>query len=148
MGHAGTLDPFATGLLIVLLGDATKHQDSYMKQDKEYEASLKLGYTSTTGDPEGEITKMDCRKTPTDNEIARTIDSFTGEISQIPPIHSAIKVDGKRAYSLARKGIEVKLEPEGTGYSVSVSLPPGVPGEFEWRGARRSLAPGVNRFRV
>jgi len=105
VGHAGTLDPFATGLLIVLIGSETKNQDRYMKQDKEYVATLKLGETSTTGDPEGEITQFS-----SDNfqfsieDIDKILRQFTGEISQVPPIYSAIKVDGKRAYALARAG--------------------------------------------
>lgn len=112
VGHAGTLDPFATGLLIVLVGEATKEQDSYMKLDKEYEATLKLGYESDTGDTEGAISKTIGLKDikPNINDIKRTLKKFTGKIKQIPPAHSAIKVDGKRAYKLAREGKEVKLK--------------------------------------
>lgn len=110
VGHAGTLDPFATGLLIILVGDATKNQDTFMKQDKEYEATLKLGYTSSTGDPEGELTELNCKNIPQKDEIEAVLKTFVGEISQTPPAHSAIKVDGVRAYKLARAGKEVKIK--------------------------------------
>jgi tRNA pseudouridine55 synthase len=120
VGHAGTLDPFATGLLIVLLGQATKDQDSYMKQDKEYEATLRLGKTSTTGDPEGEIKEVS-ELVPDIKDIERVLSEFVGEISQTPPAFSAIKVDGKRAYKLAREGKEVKIEPRKvTIYSIEL----------------------------
>ncbi len=106
IGHAGTLDPFATGLLIVLVGkEMTKQQDTFMKQDKEYMATLKLGFTSTTGDPEGTLTQFsnkDFQFSITD--IEKVLKQFAGEITQIPPIYSAIKVDGDRAYKLAREG--------------------------------------------
>lgn len=135
VGHAGTLDPFATGLLIILVGDATKQQDVFMKLDKEYEATLKLGFTSTTGDPEGEIipylslpTNQNYKKLignpkenmdsclrrndkPLQKDIECVLKQFTGEIQQIPPAFSAIKIDGQRAYKLARAGKKVKLEP-------------------------------------
>lgn len=108
-GHAGTLDPFASGLLVILLGKETKNQDKYMKLDKEYEADLKLGFTSETGDPEGEIKKTgDSKKIPKE-EIEKILTQFTGEIAQTPPKHSAIKIGGKRAYDLARKGLDFEL---------------------------------------
>lgn len=110
VGHAGTLDPFATGLLIVLVGDGTKKQDSYMKQDKEYVATLKLGFVSTTGDPEGEIIAYSSSE-PANQEVEEALRKFLGEISQVPPIYSAIKIDGKRAYALARAGKEVEMKP-------------------------------------
>ncbi len=110
VGHAGTLDPFATGLLIVLIGDETKKQDNYMKQDKEYEATLFLGATSTTGDPEGDITPHEC-KVPDHEGIVTALETFQGTISQTPPIYSAIKVDGKRAYKLAREGKAPEMKP-------------------------------------
>lgn len=110
VGHAGTLDPFATGLLIVLVGNETKKQDEFMKQDKEYLATLKLGETSSTGDPEGETTKV-TDKIPTDHDIKKALVKFTGKIEQTPPQHSAIKINGKRAYELARAGQKVKLKP-------------------------------------
>jgi tRNA pseudouridine55 synthase len=120
VGHAGTLDPFATGLLIVLVGEATKKQDQYMKLDKEYIATIRLGATSTTGDPEGEITVVKSQK-PTQETVVAALEAFSGEISQIPPIYSAIKVNGKRAYKLAREGKEVALEPRNvTVYELSI----------------------------
>jgi tRNA pseudouridine55 synthase len=111
VGHAGTLDPFATGLLIVLLGQETKNQDTYMKLEKGYEATLRLGYTSTTGDPEGKIEKTSGKDVvPNLKEMENVFQGFLGEISQTPPAYSAIKVGGRRAYKLAREGKEVKLE--------------------------------------
>lgn len=110
VGHAGTLDPFATGLLIVLLGDATKRADSLLKQDKIYETTIRLGQTSTTGDPEGEITEVSTR-IPTQQEVAAAAARFVGHILQTPPAYSALKVHGQRAYALARKGVDVALEP-------------------------------------
>ncbi len=110
VGHAGTLDPLATGLLIVLVGDECKNQDKYMKLDKTYEVQLKLGETSTTDDAEGEISKIS-DKIPTKEEGINTIESFIGEIKQVPPIYSAIKVDGKRAYKLAREGSKPEMKP-------------------------------------
>lgn len=112
VGHAGTLDPFATGLLIILLGDATKKAGEFLKLDKVYEAEIILGQTSTTGDPEGELTATDDRR-PTIDEIESALTQFTGEIHQRPPIFSAIKVNGQRAYRLARDGKEIEV-PERT----------------------------------
>jgi tRNA pseudouridine55 synthase len=110
VGHAGTLDPLATGLLIVLVGSATKRQDSYMKQDKEYEVELILGQSSTTGDDEGEKTAISSLQ-PTKAEVTKAICSFLGEIEQIPPAFSAIKIHSQRAYKLARAGKEVAIQP-------------------------------------
>lgn len=113
VGHAGTLDPFATGLLIILCGKATKQADTFLKLDKSYHAILKLGQESTTADPEGEITDVDS-KIPEITEVNSVIQRFSGEIEQTPPIFSAIKVNGQRAYSLARKGLPVELKPRKT----------------------------------
>lgn len=110
VGHTGTLDPFATGLLIILLGDACSRTNEFLKLDKVYEATVELGKTSTTGDPEGEIRIADSRQ-PTANEVREVLSRFTGEIEQIPPAFSAIKVNGKRAYDLARKGEDVVIPP-------------------------------------
>lgn len=110
VGHAGTLDPLATGLLVVLVGKATKQQDSYMKQDKIYEVELKLGQTSTTADEEGEKTLVSSIE-PSKADVEKAVKSFVGEISQIPPVFSAIKVDGQRAYKLARAGKPVEMRP-------------------------------------
>jgi len=110
VGHTGTLDPMATGLLVLLVGKATKQATELSKLDKTYEATLKLGQTSTTGDEEGEKTEVSDKK-PSLDEIQQVLDQFLGEIEQIPPAYSAIKVDGQRAYKLARAGKEVKIEP-------------------------------------
>lgn len=108
VGHAGTLDPFATGLLVILLGDATKKAGEFLKLDKVYLATIHLGKTSTTGDPEGEISDVSDR-VPSHEEMEGVLKSFVGEITQIPPIFSAIKVNGQRAYKLAHKGQEVEI---------------------------------------
>jgi len=108
-GHTGTLDPFATGLLIILTGNKTKEADQYSKLDKVYEATIKLGATSTTGDPEGVISSSDQCPVPVKSQIKQALQSFVGEITQTPPIYSAIKVDGQRAYKLARSGRTPKV---------------------------------------
>lgn len=108
VGHTGTLDPFATGLLILCVGKETKNAMSYTKLDKVYEATVRLGQTSTTGDPEGEVSDVNDRQ-PTRNEIEQVLEQFKGEITQRPPIYSAIKVNGQRAYDLARAGKEVEI---------------------------------------
>ena len=111
VGHTGTLDPFATGLLVVLVGkEYTKRAGELSKQDKTYEITMRLGETSTTGDPEGEITPVS-DKVPAKEEIEAVLKKFTGTIEQVPPAYSAIKVNGQRAYKLARAGKEVKIEP-------------------------------------
>jgi len=108
VGHTGTLDPFATGLLILCIGKETKNAMSYTKLDKAYEATIRLGQTSTTGDPEGELTAVSDTQ-PTREEIVAALEKFTGEITQTPPIFSAIKIGGRRAYDLARQGKEVEI---------------------------------------
>ncbi|MBQ2695649.1 tRNA pseudouridine(55) synthase TruB [Candidatus Saccharibacteria bacterium] len=116
VGHTGTLDPFATGLLILLSGKMTKKSNEFLKLDKVYEATLKLGYTSTTGDPEGEITEYDdCEPSmlkngiPDFSAIESCLANFIGEITQTPPKFSAIKINGQRAYKLARKGRDFEI---------------------------------------
>lgn len=108
VGHTGTLDPFATGLLVILLGDACSRSNEFLKQDKVYEATFRLGATSSTGDPDGELTQMS-EKAPAREEIEKTLAGFTGEITQTPPSYSAVKINGERAYKLARKGKEVDM---------------------------------------
>ena len=108
VGHTGTLDPFATGLLILMAGKATKKAMEFTKLDKVYEATICLGKTSTTGDPEGEITETGA-ELPSLEQIQAVIPEFVGKIKQRPPIFSAIKIDGQRAYKLARKGKEVEM---------------------------------------
>jgi len=108
VGHTGTLDPFATGLMIIVVGEACKRAGEFSKQAKTYEATIRLGATSTTGDPEGEITSVSDR-VPTHQEVEAVLRGFVGEISQTPPIFSAIKVNGQRAYKLARNGEKVEI---------------------------------------
>jgi len=108
VGHTGTLDPFATGLMIIVTGKECKNADHYTKLDKIYEATFQLGKMSTTGDPEGDITSVNTIQ-PSTEEIAAVLKQFTGEIRQRPPIFSAIKINGQRAYKLARDGQEVEI---------------------------------------
>lgn len=110
VGHTGTLDPMATGLLILVMGSYTKRAQEFSKLDKVYETELILGQTSTTGDDEGDKTVVS-DTVPERNAVLAALEAFRGEISQTPPIYSAVKVDGQRAYKLARAGKEVKLEP-------------------------------------
>jgi tRNA pseudouridine55 synthase len=109
IGHTGTLDPAATGLMILVLGKYTKRAGEFSKLDKTYEVELTLGKVSTTADSEGEITKSSEKRVEM-SEAEQALGAFVGEIEQVPPIFSAIKVNGKRAYKLARAGQEVKLE--------------------------------------
>lgn len=110
VGHTGTLDPLATGLLVLLIGNYTKQATELTKLDKTYEVVMKLGQTSTSGDEEGE--KMDISdEKPSIEALQTALKGFVGEIEQIPPQFSAIKINGQRAYKLARAGKEVKLEP-------------------------------------
>jgi tRNA pseudouridine55 synthase len=111
VGHTGTLDPFATGLMIILTGKETRNAGDYSKLDKVYEATLRLGATSTTGDPEGEITAIKGPTSLRSDLIKDVLNSFVGGISQTPPIYSAIKLDGQRAYKLARQGKAVEMKP-------------------------------------
>jgi tRNA pseudouridine55 synthase len=111
IGHAGTLDPLATGLLIVCTGKFTKKINEYMAQVKEYTGTFTLGATTPTYDLESEPQEAKPFEHITADKIAKVAQQFTGEILQIPPAHSAIKVGGKRVYELARQGKEVKLEP-------------------------------------
>ena len=108
VGHTGTLDPFATGLMILLVGKACKQAGKFSKLDKTYEATIVLGETSTTGDPEGEISHAS-RVVPTEEDIKKALKHFTGFIMQTPPAFSAIKIDGQRAYKLARDGKKVDM---------------------------------------
>ena len=109
VGHAGTLDPLATGLLIVLVGKATKQQDFFMKHDKIYDVSGTLGAISSTYDAEGEITE-NVQPLPAEEALKTTCQSYVGSIEQTPPQYSAIKVDGQRAYKMAREGKPVELK--------------------------------------
>ena len=109
VGHTGTLDPFATGLMILLAGKGTKRAMKFSKLDKVYEAKIRLGAVSTTGDPEGEITEKNTSVLGDASAVSDAVASFVGEIMQTPPVFSAIKIDGQRAYKLARKGVEVEM---------------------------------------
>lgn len=106
VGHMGTLDPFATGLLILLSGKMTRKANDFLKLDKVYEATIHLGATSSTGDPEGEISKVTINKNqiPSEDIVKQALKGLEGVQYQKPPIYSAIKINGQRAYKLARKG--------------------------------------------
>ena len=111
VGHCGTLDPAATGLLVLTLGKFTSYSSRFAGEDKVYEATLRLGLTTDSYDLEGEVTST-CDASNLDDETVReAIMSFTGSQKQLPPMVSAVKVGGKKLYELARKGIEVEREP-------------------------------------
>ena len=111
-GHAGTLDPMAEGLMIVMINDATKFSGDLMKKDKEYYVEMELGYKTDTYDSEGKvIEEYKSEIELSDSQIIRTIHSFKGRIKQVPPMYSAIKVEGQKLYDLARKGIEIERMP-------------------------------------
>ncbi len=111
VGHAGTLDPLATGLLIICTGKFTKKINEYMAREKEYAGTITLGATTPTYDLESQPENFKSIENVLKEQIGAAAKKFTGEIMQVPPAHSAIKVGGKRVYELARKGKEVKLEP-------------------------------------
>jgi len=111
VGHAGTLDPLATGLLIVCTGKFTKNINEYMAQEKEYTGTFTLGATTPTFDLESEPVNFKSIEGISAETIIETSKKFTGEIMQMPPIHSAIKQKGKPVYLLARKGVDVIMEP-------------------------------------
>lgn len=111
IGHAGTLDPLATGLLIVCVGKMTKQIESFMGLEKEYTGTFVLGQTTPSYDLETEVSEQKDISHLTVDEIASAVKSLTGKIAQLPPAHSAIKIGGKRAYKFARKGKEVELQP-------------------------------------
>ena len=111
VGHAGTLDPLATGLLIICTGKFTKKINEYMAKEKEYTGTITLGAITPTYDLESEPTEFKPTGAITPSKIREATKNFLGPILQVPPAHSAIKIEGKRVYELARKGKEVKLEP-------------------------------------
>jgi len=111
VGHAGTLDPLATGLLIVCTGKFTKRINEYMAQQKEYTGSITLGATTPTFDLESRPENAKDITGITADQIKSATQAFTGEIMQVPPMHSAIKKDGKRVYEMARRGEMIELEP-------------------------------------
>lgn len=119
-GHTGTLDPLATGLLPICLGEATKFSSALLGADKTYEAVLRLGYISTTGDAEGEISAVGDVKL-TLLQVEAIVQGFIGTITQIPPMYSALKHQGKPLYTYARKGVEIERQPrEVTIYDLRV----------------------------
>ena len=108
-GHTGTLDPMATGVLVVMLGGATRFIDFIPTHDKAYEASFRLGITTDTLDSEGTVlTETETHFTA--SQVENSLNAFRGEIEQVPPMYSALKKDGQKLYELARKGIEVERE--------------------------------------
>ena len=125
--HAGTLDPLATGLLIICTGKFTKKINEYMAQEKEYTGTITLGAITPTYDLESEPVEIRPYDHITEEQMKECVKKFTGAIMQTPPIHSAIKKEGKRVYELARRGVDVKLEPRPVTISefeiVKVELP-------------------------
>ncbi|MHA4807648.1 tRNA pseudouridine(55) synthase TruB [Flavitalea flava] len=111
VGHAGTLDPLATGLLILCTGKFTKKINEYMAREKEYTGCITLGATTPTFDLESQPQDLKDYSAVTSESLQTVLEKFSGEIWQVPPIHSAIKKEGKRVYELARKGVDVKLDP-------------------------------------
>jgi tRNA pseudouridine55 synthase len=109
VGHTGTLDPEASGVLPICIGGATKFADYIMKDDKVYRATLLLGTVTDTYDREGEVLRTS-DDIPGEEEVISAVKSFVGKIKQVPPMYSALKVNGQRLYSLARKGIEIERE--------------------------------------
>ena len=110
VGHGGTLDPMATGLLVLLIGRATKCSSSIMDGDKTYSGTIQLGRTTTTQDIEGETLNESDASAVTEEQIKNALHAFTGKIQQLPPMVSAIKKNGVSLYKLARKGIEIERE--------------------------------------
>lgn len=110
VGHTGTLDPMASGVLPVCIGNATKIVDYIMQNHKVYKATLKLGVTTDTYDREGKILSESELNNISDKDIEEVIKGFIGDVEQMPPMYSALKVNGKRLYELARKGIEIERQ--------------------------------------
>lgn len=113
IGHAGTLDPFATGLLLVGVGrESTRQLEQFKNLEKEYEVTLKFGFTSDTYDCDGEITSSTNPRPIEQAELAKVLEKYQGHIQQIPPMHSAKKINGVRLHKLARQGIVVERPPQ------------------------------------
>jgi len=111
IGHTGTLDPLATGVLVLCIGAATKLADRVQAMPKQYDARIRLGATSNTDDADGEVVESPTAPIPTLAMIESAIPAFVGTIQQLPPQFSALKVQGQRAYDLARRGADVPLQP-------------------------------------
>ena len=110
IGHAGTLDPLASGVLLVCIGPATKKIEGLVATKKEYVAEVDLSVFSETDDLEGELSLVDVKEKPTDDDIKKCLSKFIGNIKQSPPKYSAIKIKGKPAYKYARSGKEIELK--------------------------------------
>ncbi len=111
IGHTGTLDPFATGVLVITFGQARFLAEHVQEMDKLYRGRIKLGQTSDTDDVEGKKSEVSTLKPPTEKDVAIAIKKFTGSIEQIPPDYSALKVQGRKMYELARKGLPINKKP-------------------------------------
>src|SRR4051794_12932411 len=111
IGHTGTLDPLATGVLALAIGSMTKLADTVQAMPKAYRATVRLGATSDTDDADGTVTESTVERVPTEDEVRAALPQFVGTIRQLPPQFSALKVGGRRAYALARAGNEVVLAP-------------------------------------
>ena len=111
IGHAGTLDPFASGVLIVCVGKMTKKVSFFMEEEKEYTVKIKFGKRTDTLDLTGKVINQKKYVKLDDKKLLKVLNSFIGKINQIPPMYSALKQNGQRLYSLARKGITVDREP-------------------------------------
>lgn len=109
-GHGGTLDPLATGVVVCCIGHATKSVEALMGMQKTYDAKIDLSAFTPTDDAEGEREEVAVETPPSEDDVRAALETFVGEIQQVPPLYSAIHVDGKRAYKLARKGEDVELE--------------------------------------
>lgn len=112
VGHAGTLDPLATGLLIICAGKMTKQIESFQSQEKEYEGTFVIGKTTESFDLEQEVIEVADISHLTEEDILQASRSLTGDLMQIPPTHSAVKIDGKRAYLAARSGKAIEINPK------------------------------------
>ncbi len=107
-GHTGSLDPLASGLLLVCMGEATKISSFWLNSDKRYRVKVKLGVSTTTGDSEGEVVERKPTDHVNEKDIVPVLEKFVGEIAQVPPMYSALKHNGTRLYELARKGVDVE----------------------------------------
>jgi tRNA pseudouridine55 synthase len=110
-GHCGTLDPLATGILLILVGKSTRHQSFFMDLPKTYRAVFQLGVKTDTGDTTGKIIEQKVVGAISKDDVEKVISKFKGEINQVPPMYSALKYGGKKLYELARRGLTVKREP-------------------------------------
>jgi tRNA pseudouridine55 synthase len=140
VGHAGTLDPMATGLLVVMVGKATRLCTLLMAGEKEYDATIDLAHRSTTDDAEGELTQVQVATVPTREVLLAALTKFVGTIQQAPPAFSAIKIDGARAYDLAREGQPVAIPPRAVVVHEIELL------EYSWPSARVRIRCGKGTY--